>query len=76
LTSPLQEAKDTAQTLAASIMSEGTRGHSHTDALFAALAAPKEALWIASKGQIDFYDDPNIINPAADAVARFFEKWL
>jgi fermentation-respiration switch protein FrsA (DUF1100 family) len=43
---------------------------------FAGLAAPKEELWIASKGQIDFYDDPNIINRAADAVARFFEKWL
>jgi fermentation-respiration switch protein FrsA (DUF1100 family) len=43
---------------------------------FASLAAPKEELWISSKGQIDFYDDPSIINPAADAVARFFDKWL
>jgi hypothetical protein len=49
LSSPLQETKDTVQTLAASILSERTRTHSHTDALFAALA--QETNGIGSLGQ-------------------------
>jgi fermentation-respiration switch protein FrsA (DUF1100 family) len=30
---------------------------------------PKSELWLQSKGQIDFYDDPQLIEPAADAIA-------
>ena len=36
------------------------------------LAGPHEELWLSSVGQIDFYDDPQLIARAADAVARFF----
>jgi uncharacterized protein len=39
-------------------------------AFFSAVKAPKRELWLDSLGQIDFYDDPNLINPAADAVAE------
>src|SRR5215468_4863855 len=39
---------------------------------FAALLAPKQELWLRSEGQIDFYDDPRLIEPVADAVLQFF----
>jgi hypothetical protein len=41
---------------------------------FARLAVPKTELWLESQGQIDFYDDPALIGPAADAIARFFTE--
>jgi quinol monooxygenase YgiN len=34
-------------------------------------STPKHELWLQSQGQIDFYDDPRLISPAADAVAAF-----
>lgn len=40
----------------------------------AGLHVPHEELWLQSKGQIDFYDDPKLIEPAADAVAEFFRQ--
>jgi uncharacterized protein len=40
-------------------------------AFYSAVRSPKQELWLESHGQIDFYDDPNLINPAADAVAAF-----
>jgi uncharacterized protein len=40
-------------------------------AFYAAVEAPKQELWLRSRGQIDFYDDPKLITPAADAVAAF-----
>jgi len=36
------------------------------------LAGPKDIEWITSKGQIDFYDDPGIVDPVAKRVANFF----
>jgi hypothetical protein len=36
---------------------------------YAAVTTPKSELWLESKGQIDFYDDPRLIEPAADAIA-------
>jgi uncharacterized protein len=39
---------------------------------YAALKAPRKELWLASQGQIDFYDDPKLIAPSADAVATWF----
>jgi uncharacterized protein len=39
-------------------------------AFYSAVKAPKRQLWLESQGQIDFYDDPNLIGPAADAVAK------
>ena len=41
---------------------------------FAALAGPKRELWV--EGQIDFYDRPERIGPAADALAEHFREHL
>lgn len=41
---------------------------------YAAVRSPKRDLWLRSEGQIDFYDDPKLIAPAADAVADFFQE--
>jgi uncharacterized protein len=38
---------------------------------YGAVASPKQELWLQSQGQIDFYDDPNLITAATDAVAAF-----
>ena len=38
-------------------------------AFYSAVKSPKRELWLESQGQIDFYDDPKLITPAADAVA-------
>lgn len=43
---------------------------------FQNLAGPKEELWMNSKGQIDFYDQPEMIEPAADALAAHFRAAL
>jgi fermentation-respiration switch protein FrsA (DUF1100 family) len=40
-------------------------------AFFSGVQSPKQELWLESQGQIDFYDDPKLVNPAADAVAAF-----
>lgn len=42
----------------------------------AGLQVPHEDLWLRSVGQIDFYDDPNLIARAADAVKKFFQARL
>jgi uncharacterized protein len=45
-------------------------------AFYSALQSSKRELWLDSQGQIDFYDDPNLINPAADAAADLYsDKW-
>jgi hypothetical protein len=43
---------------------------------FAGLVAPKEELWLRSKGQIDFYDDSRLIEPISDAISQFFTMSL
>lgn len=40
------------------------------------LTVPKDQLWLDSKGQIDFYDDPWLIGPASDRIAAFFADAL
>ena len=40
-------------------------------AFYSAARSPKQELWLKSQGQIDFYDDPKLITPTADAVAAF-----
>jgi fermentation-respiration switch protein FrsA (DUF1100 family) len=40
-------------------------------AFYSAVKSPKQELWLRSQGQIDFYDDPRLIVPAADALAAF-----
>lgn len=43
---------------------------------YAAVKAPKSHLWLESNGQIDFYDDPRLIDPAADAIAEHLRTRL
>lgn len=43
---------------------------------FEKLAGPKEKLWVESVGQIDFYDRPERIEPAADELAKHFSTHL
>jgi uncharacterized protein len=40
-------------------------------AFYAAVKSPKRELWLDSEGQIDFYDDPKLITPAADVIGAF-----
>jgi len=42
----------------------------------AGLRVPHRDIWLQSVGQIDFYDDPQLIGRAADAVAEFFRETL
>jgi uncharacterized protein len=48
--------------------------HALTPALarkfYAAVSTRKSELWLDSHGQIDFYDDPRLIQPAADAIVE------
>jgi uncharacterized protein len=39
---------------------------------YASVRTPKSESWLESQGQIDFYDDLRLIDPAADAIAEFF----
>jgi fermentation-respiration switch protein FrsA (DUF1100 family) len=39
---------------------------------YASVRRPKSELWLGSQGQIDFYDDLRLIDPAADAIAEHF----
>ena len=41
-----------------------------------ALATPKEIVWIASRGQTHFYDDPPLVAAAADRLAAHFGRHL
>jgi dienelactone hydrolase len=41
-----------------------------------ALPGPKAIDWLESQGQIDFYDDPRMIEPAADRLAAHFRERL
>ena len=45
-------------------------------AFYAAVAGSKSELWLESVGQIDFYDDPQLIGLAADAIAEHFATEL
>jgi hypothetical protein len=45
-------------------------------AFYARLKVPRQQLWLQSKGQIDFYDDPVLIGAAADAIAAHFRTTL
>jgi len=40
-------------------------------AFSSAVKSPKDELWLESQGQIDFYDDPKVVTPVANAVAAF-----
>jgi uncharacterized protein len=40
------------------------------------LAGPHEELWLMSRGQIDFYDQPALVGAAADAIVDYFTRNL
>jgi len=40
-------------------------------AFYSGVKSSKQELWLESQGQIDFYDDPELIGPAAEAVSAF-----
>ena len=44
------------------------------DSFINALTCTRQAIWLRSQGQIDFYDDPRLIDPAADAIVRFMSR--
>ncbi|MBW8880850.1 MAG: alpha/beta hydrolase [Asticcacaulis sp.] len=67
------------QTIAADITPPTIMVHSErallpvwAHAFYARLTAPKAELWLESQGQIDFYDDPRLIDAASDAIDAFF----
>lgn len=41
-------------------------------ALVARMKIPPQTLWLQSRNQIDFYDAPDLIDSACDAVDRFY----
>ncbi|MGW4634265.1 hypothetical protein [Nocardia sp. NPDC004415] len=43
---------------------------------FANVATPKSELWLESTGQIDFYDDPELITPATEFAVDLFRSTL
>ncbi|HKE92793.1 MAG TPA: alpha/beta hydrolase [Povalibacter sp.] len=45
-------------------------------AFYNRVQAPKQELWLDSRGQIDFYDDPRLIDQAADAMRQHFAGCL
>jgi len=40
------------------------------------LAGPKSLHWVESEGQVDFYDTPSLVGPAADRLAEHLEAHL
>jgi hypothetical protein len=58
------------------IHSENALAPALARAFFAALRVPHEEMWIRSKGQIDFYDDPSIIGQAVARTTEFFSSVL
>jgi pimeloyl-ACP methyl ester carboxylesterase len=43
---------------------------------FAGLGGPKQELWVEPEGQIDFYDRPERIEPAAERMTEHFRAHL
>ena len=58
------------------VHSERALAPAHARRFYAALSGPKRELWVESKGQIDFYDQPERIEPVADELAAHFAEHL
>jgi fermentation-respiration switch protein FrsA (DUF1100 family) len=58
------------------IHSENALAPALARSFFDALSGPKQDVWVESKGQIDFYDDPALIEPAADRLAAHFRAHM
>ncbi|PXX71049.1 hypothetical protein DFR70_101470 [Nocardia tenerifensis] len=58
----------------AMIHSENALAPAFARKFYATVSSPKSELWLESVGQIDFYDDPRLIDAAADAAAALFRS--
>ena len=56
------------------VHSEHALAPSWARSFFERLRAPKRAVWLESGGQIDFYDDPKLIDAATAAAVAHFEE--
>lgn len=54
------------------VHSERALAPSLARAFYRRLSARKRQVWLASAGQIDFYDDPRLIGAAVEAIVDFF----
>jgi fermentation-respiration switch protein FrsA (DUF1100 family) len=67
-------AADTIHVPALLVHSENALAPDLAHAFYSAVKSPKQELWLESQGQIDFYDDPNLIALAADAADGFLSS--
>jgi len=58
------------------IHSEKALSPSWARRFYDALPGPKQMIWMESRGQTDFYDDPILIGPATDRLAAHFSAAL
>ena len=66
-----RSAADTIEVPVLIVHSEKALAPDLAHSFYAAVSSPKQQLWLRSRGQIDFYDDPELIGPATKAVAAF-----
>ena len=74
---PGVDAREAARRLAVPFLlvhSEHALAPSLARTFYATVTSAKSELWLDSVGQIDFYDDPRLIEPAADAAAELFRR--
>ena len=74
---PAVDAQEAARRLAVPFLlvhSEHALAPSLAREFYATVTSAKSQLWLDSAGQIDFYDDPRLIEPAADAAADLFRR--
>jgi uncharacterized protein len=74
---PAIDAQEAAKRLAVPFLlvhSEHALAPSLARDFYTAVTSRKAQLWLESAGQIDFYDDPGLIEPAADAAAELFRQ--
>jgi fermentation-respiration switch protein FrsA (DUF1100 family) len=74
---PAVDAQEAATRLAVPFLlvhSEHALAPSLARKFYATVTSAKSELWLDSAGQIDFYDDPRLIEPAAEAAAELFRR--
>ena len=54
------------------VHSEHTLAPPLAQKFYTAVRTPKSELWLESQGQIDFYDDPRLVDAASDAIAKHY----
>ena len=58
------------------VHSEHTLAPPLARSFYESVNTPKSELWLESQGQIDFYDSPRLIEPAADAISEHVTNTL